>query len=324
MSVGAAKLDEKDKRILLELDTDATQSLKQIARKLRTTKEAVSYRIKQLEEKKIISNYIGIYHMTKLGLTHYKMYIKYAHITDKKKRGIIDFLLKKKTFRWLASSEGAFDLMIAIHLPSIFDFEHFKDRFFSRFDSVFQKSSFAILTEAEAYPRQYILGGRNPLRKVFVFCSPSTKENLDIDDLKIIKALSMNSRASSNEIAKMTGLTDRVVRYRKSILKKKGVIVGYKLVVNYRKLNNLFFKCLIKLQNADEKRLHDLRSYARQHPNVVHWLRVLGEWDVELEVEISSIDEFYEISNEIRNRFSDIIQTFDTVLVTEEHFTEYY
>jgi Lrp/AsnC family transcriptional regulator len=313
------KLDEKDRKILLELDTDATASLKDIAKKLRTTKEAVFYRIRQLEEKGIISNYITLSHFAKLGLEHYKLYIKYSHITPKKKKDVLDYVLKQGNLGWLASCEGSFDLMLAIRFPSLFDFEKFKDNFFSRFDSIFQKNSFAILTEAETYPRQYILGKPNPARKVFVFCSPAPREKLDLDDLKIIKAISKNSRASSTEIAKATGLSDRIVRYRRQLLENKGVIVGYKLAINYRRLNYLFFKCLIKFQNASGTRLNDLKLYARQHPNVVHWLKVLGEWDLELELEAPSIEEFYKISNEIREKFSDIIQTFDAVLVSEEH-----
>ncbi len=312
-------LDEKDRKILLELDTDATQSLKQIARKLRTTKEAVAYRIKQLEDKKIIANYIALANFAKLGLTHYKLYIKYSHITEKKKREVINYVLREQNLGWLASTEGAFDLMIAIRFPSLFHFEKFKDRFFSRFDSAFQRNSFAILTEAETYPRTYLLSGKHLLRKAFIFCSPADKERLDIEDMLIIKALSKDSRASSVEIANATGLTERIIRYRKKLLEKKGIIVGYKLAINYRKLNYLFFKCLIKFQKANEKRLHELKLYAREHTNVVHWLKVIGEWDLELEIEAPSIEEFYRISNDIREKFADIIQTFDAVLVSEEH-----
>lgn len=312
-------LDAKDRKILFELDNDATTGLKDIARKLHTTKEAVAYRIKQLEEKKIIANYIALSHFAKLGLTHYKLYIKYSHISAEKKKEVIDFVIREKNLGWLASSEGSFDLMIAIRFRSLFEFEKFKDSLFNKFDSVFQRNSFAILTEAETYPRQYILGTKNPLRKVFIFSGPASMEKLEAEDIAIIKALSMNSRASSVEIAKMTGLTDRIVRYRRHLLGKKGIIVGYKIAINYRKLNYLFFKCLIKVQNANEKRLHDLKLYARQHPNVVHWIKVIGEWDLELELEAPSVEEFYNITNEIREKFSDIIQTFDSVLVSEEH-----
>lgn len=317
------QLDLKDRKILVELDTDASQSLRQIARKLRMTKEAVHYRIKQLEEKGIISNYVGIYHTTKIGLTHYKIYLKYLHIKDSKKAEIINHILKEKRFVWFANTEGAFDLMISIHFFSVFDFERFKDRLFSRFDSVFHKSSFAILTEAESYPMGYLTGGEMAAKKPFVFCGSSKKEKIDADDLKILKALSINGRAASSDIARMTGLTDRIVRYRKGVLEKKGIIVGYKIIADYRKMNHMFFKCLIKLQGGSSKRIHDLKMYARSHPNILHWLRVLGEWDIELEIQVPDINTFYSISNDIKNRFSDIIQTFDALIVTEEHLSKY-
>ena len=312
------QLDAKDRKILLELDNDATIGLKQIARKLRTTKEAIAYRIKQLEEKGVIRNYTAIYNSLKLGLAYYKLYIKFAHITEEKRQAVIDFVKKEKNFGWLATSEGSFDLMIGVHFPSVLDFDRYKNRLFSKFDSIFQKDSFAVLTEGEVYPRQYILGTKNPMRKVFLFCSPSEKENLDPDDLKIIKALSMNSRAPLTETAKSTQLTDRIVRYRKKILENKSVIVGYKLFINYRKLGYMFFKCLIKLQGTSPERFRDMLLYARQHPNVVYWQKVLGEWNVELDIEVSSIEEFYTIANEIRYKFSDIVQKFDTLLVKED------
>ena len=97
------KLDDKDRRILLELDTNATVGLNDIARKLRMSKEAVSYRIRQLGEKKIISNYITIAHFARLGLIHYKLYIKYSHITPEKKREVIEYVKKQSNLGWLAS-----------------------------------------------------------------------------------------------------------------------------------------------------------------------------------------------------------------------------
>ncbi len=317
-NIGRINLDNKDRKILLELDNDATQSLKQIARKLRASKEVVAYRIKQMEKSGIIRGYTAIYHPLKLGFYYFKLYVKFAHVTEEKWKEVIDFVKREKNFSWLATSEGSFDLMVGIHFPSVLDFDKYKNRLFSRFDRFFQKDSFAVLVDGEEYPRQYILGTKNPVRRVFQFCSASGKEKLDPEDFRIVQALSMNSRMPLSEIAKAAGLTDRVVRYRKRLLEKRGVIVGYKLFINYRKLNYILYKCLIKLQNADSKRFHDLLLYARQSPNVVYWQRVLGEWDVELDIEVPSIEEFYGIANDIRYRFSDIVQKFDTLLITED------
>lgn len=312
-------LDKKDRRILLELDTDAKQSLAQIAHKLHTTKEVVNYRIKQLEQKGIISNYYALMQFAKLGLTYYKLYIKFSHITRAQKEEMIKYLQNKVELGWLASCEGAFDFIIAIPLSSVFEFERFRDEFFSRFDGMFHKVCFAVMTDGETYPRQYITGKSNPAGRFFAYNEPAEKAELDSDDSAILKAIWKSGKAPAVEISKMTGLTERIVRYRRKSLEKDGVIVGSKLALNYRKLGHMFFKCFIKSQHLTQNRLLGLKAYARQHPNIVDWSKVLGEWDIELEIEVPSIHDFYRISNEIRHKFSDVIQTFDSVLVSEEH-----
>ena len=322
------ELDTKDRRILLELDTDASQTLKQIARKLRTSKEVVAYRIKQLEKAGIISNFTAIYNSWKLGLMYYMIYVKFAHITEEKKQEIVDFVRNGRNFGWMSLSEGTFDMMIGAHFPSVTDFEKYRNEFFSRFDMYFQKDAFALLTEGESYPRQYVLGGKQdkvaktsrdfPMRKVFKFTVPSEKEKLDTEDLRILKMLAENSRQPLTDMAKILGMTERVVPYRKRMLEKKGVIVGYKLFIDSRELNYTLFKCLIKLHGAGQKRFNDLLGYARQHPNVIYWEKTLGEWDIELHIEVSSPEEFYSIANDVRYKFSDVVRNFDTLLVTED------
>ena len=48
------KIDLKDRKILNQLDINSRQSLSQIGKKVGLPKNVVAYRIKRLEEKKII------------------------------------------------------------------------------------------------------------------------------------------------------------------------------------------------------------------------------------------------------------------------------
>src|SRR3989338_5075765 len=143
------KLDLRDRKIMLELDTDSSQSLTRIAKKLNLSKEVVAYRIKRLEEEGIIVNYITLSHFAKVGYIHFKLYIKYGHISEDVKKVVIDYLLKLDSIGWLASSDGIFDLMLSIRFRTVFEFEDFKDSFFEKYDSYFYRVEFAILTEAE-------------------------------------------------------------------------------------------------------------------------------------------------------------------------------
>ena len=48
------KLDEKDRKILAELDKDARQTDSKIAKKVRVSKQVANYRIQNLVNKKVI------------------------------------------------------------------------------------------------------------------------------------------------------------------------------------------------------------------------------------------------------------------------------
>ena len=53
------KIDLKDRKILFELDLNSRQTLTQIGKKVGLPKTVVAYRIKRLQDKKIIRNYLS-------------------------------------------------------------------------------------------------------------------------------------------------------------------------------------------------------------------------------------------------------------------------
>jgi Lrp/AsnC family transcriptional regulator, leucine-responsive regulatory protein len=309
----------KDKKILIELDTNATQPLNRIAKKLRLSREVVAYRIKQMEQRGIILSYNTLSHFAKTGMVHFKLYVKYSRISQQQRKEIIAYLVKFKNVGWLVSAEGLFDLMLAIRFRDVYEFEQFKDRFFQLYDKYFHEVKFAILTEAETKPRYYILPQTNLRPTLFLHCDEASITPLDKTDRKVLSAISGHARDSYTSLARKTGLSERVIRYRRHELEKKGVIVGYKLKIDYRKLNYLFFKCFLTLRKMTPERYRAFRSYVRLHQNIIYWIKIVGPWDAELEIEVPSVEEFYEVANEIKDKFSDIVDTFDSSLVSKEH-----
>ena len=61
------KLDYFDRRTLFELDKNARISGTSIGKKIRKSKQFVDYRIKKLEENKILKGYITVIDYSKLG-----------------------------------------------------------------------------------------------------------------------------------------------------------------------------------------------------------------------------------------------------------------
>lgn len=309
-------LTKTDKKIIFELDKNARLSGSQIAKKLKYSPEAVNYNIRKLEKQGIITDRITVTDFSRLGMSHYKFNLKFSHLNDKIREEVVNFLKKEPAVKWIADCEGNFDLMFSVRCKTLKEFEKLKTNLFYEFDKYLHKKTIAIVSEAITYTRGYIL---NKAKEDFVLYSGSDEITLSKDEHIILDAIASNCRISIPELSKKLKITPRVIRYTIKKLEKSKVISGYKLAIDYQKINYLFFKLFINLQSASESRIKTFKEYCKQHPNFTYWVKVVGSWDMEHEIEVENMKEFYKILREIRNKFSDIIQTMDSVMVTHEY-----
>ena len=59
-------------------------------------------------------------------------------------------------------------------------------------------------------------------------------------------------------------------------------------------------------------------------PNVIHIIQSLGPWELELEIETESLDDFYNLTHQIRNEYSDIIKKTESVIIYNEMTLEFF
>ena len=78
------KLDSYDRRIIFELDNDARITTTKIGKKIKKSKQFVDYRIKRLEEAKVLSGYITVIDYSRLGYQSIRVYFKFHDITPEK------------------------------------------------------------------------------------------------------------------------------------------------------------------------------------------------------------------------------------------------
>lgn len=57
----------------------------------------------------------------------------------------------------------------------------------------------------------------------------------------------------------------------------------------------------------DHSRLIEMYEFARQHPNIKNVMKTIGGPDYEIEVLVKNIEELRNIINEIRSKFSEVI-----------------
>jgi len=318
------KLDLKDRKILYELDANARQSCSQIGKKLRLSPEVVNYRIKRLEEEKIITHYQIIVNLSKLDILQFKICLSFQHLDSKNLEKIISKLKENDSVKWIVSCEGNWDMIISLETDSIEKMDLLKDEIIELFQSYLIKKEISILVEAITFNRDYLIDDKSALKKSRIIMKKDKPIDLDDVDLAILKKLSENSRKPIIELAQEIKTTSRIVNYRIKQLIKNKVILGFKIAIHYERLGIKFYKAFIYLDHLSKERVQALKSYFGQHHSIIHHVKVFGSWDLEPEFEVYSEKEFRKTISEIKDKFSDVIRNIETATISEEHKFVYF
>jgi len=309
-----AKLDKKDRQILWELDINARQPLSKIAKKVRLSKEAVYYRIKSLEDKKIILGYTTFVSLAKLNLMQAKFLIKFQNTTSEIKQNIIDYFVNNKSSNWVVTCKGSFDLIVGFVLKNINELNTVKEDLLNNYSNYILKINFSIMIESELYGRKHFL---NSKPETISYIGTPEKIALDDLDLQILNLLVKNSKQKVTEIAIKLKTTARIVSYKIKKLEKNKIIQKYTISINHSNLGIIFFKLFIHLANTKCKK--QIMQFFSRNKNCFANVNVFSEWSLEPEIEVYSTEELYDLINEIEKEFGSTIKTIDTIMINKEY-----
>ncbi|HOV70188.1 MAG TPA: Lrp/AsnC family transcriptional regulator [Clostridia bacterium] len=138
---------------------------------------------------------------------------------------------------------------------------------------------------------------------------------IDNINMKILAALSDDSRISAKKIATMLGLDEKDVADRIELMEKDGVIVKYSTVINTDKLNLQNVQALIEVK-VSPQRNEGFDAIAEQlmaYEEVKSVYLMSGTYDLMLIIEGSSL-------KEVALFVSDKLSTADNILSTATHF----
>lgn len=322
------EIDRIDRQILCALGKYARQSYREIAQQIKSKKEVVHYRLKRLEDEGVVWKYVPVFSLSRLGIYAFKIFLRVHGLTKEAEQEMLADLLKNPRINWVARCTGRWDLMISIYACNVLEFAEKKNQLFKRYGTYIEDYSIAILEDALVFNRDYLLEQSTDYRKEFVFGGRPEVEEIDDDEKNIIRAIRNNARYKVTELAKKLDLNVRTVMNKIKDLEKRGIIQGYTTFIRLDKVELQFFKLIVYLQDFTEKRYNELLSFAKQHNNIIHLIKSIGDWELEVELEAENVVTAYEFMKKIRNRFPDIVKLVDVVIITDEmkldFFPEWY
>lgn len=291
------KLTRADKKILYHLDIDARINYSELAKKVKTTKQVVRYRIQRLEKLEVIKNYYAIIDYSKLGLTKYRINLKLRNFTGELKEELFIFL--KENNSPFAILSGKWDLAIGIEVETITKFYQFIDNLLSKYSPHIRDHSTCIYSPVYIFPKKYLLDTKEEIKSLII--ENHQKEEINKKDLEIIKILSKDARISLLNLSKLVKLSLQLTRYRLKQLEKNKIIIGYRTEIDNKKLGYEKYKIYLRLNSYENTK--KLYQFCLNHPNITLFNRTIGNETIEIEMQVRSIKDLLDKISKIGEVF---------------------
>jgi DNA-binding Lrp family transcriptional regulator len=292
-------IDNLDRRILAALDWKARIPVTDIAKLVHSNKDVVSYRIKKLEQDGIIIRYYPILNLSRLGYHINRLNIEVEELTEVEEAKFVAFLSEKINSGLVFRMDNPFKYGVFIWTKSVYDMEQIIDRIKQHLGSKFVRYRYALMCTVRQYPRDALFG----LRMHSKNCNIIQQKQVEHDelDISILKKLAQNARVSTVQIAQDLNVPQPTVSYRLKAMGKNGIILGYRADFNVRKLG--YEDIAVEIYLSDTKNKNLLEKWADGNPNTTWLQKVVGEADIELEIEVKDRHELEKVLNELRTKF---------------------
>jgi DNA-binding Lrp family transcriptional regulator len=313
------KLDLKDRRILFELEFNARLSETQLGKKTGLSREVVAYRLKRLEDKKIILKYHAIINSMNLNKIMYRTYFKLQKTTPLKEKEITKYLNTK--FNWITKIRGSWDLGTMIFVENNYEFNNILKEFLSKYGNYIQDYWFSIMTKLHHCKRNYLIDKEDYTN--ILLEKTKYKVKLDNLDISLINYLSQFGRAKYQTIAKSLKVNEKLVRDRIKRLIDQKVILAFTTFLNIQALGMKYYKLHFTLDNKSIQTIKKMISFGLIQPNIIYAVEGTGCTDIEIEVQVPNIEGLYSIIDLYRETFKETIKNYEFMEYEEEYDFEY-
>ena len=309
------KLDRLDKGIMLELDKNARASYQQIAKNIKSKKDVVAYRVNKLLSEKIIKKFVTIFALGKLQNFCYKIYFQFQGLGDEQK--MLDDFNKDPHVIWIAKCEGRWDLMLSHYASNNIEYAQMKNKIFRKYGKYVHEYSILMDEEAYIFNRDYLVPSTTQ-RNFSLYISKIERLDISSKEKELLHLIANNARFKILDLAKALSLDVKTIQNKIKKFEKMKLIQGYTTFFDLNKIGLKFFKIFIYIQEKSEQEYNALFEYCAQLKNVIHIIKTIGSWELELEIEAEDIDYIHKLTKDIMNKFPNIIKKIESVIISDE------
>lgn len=309
-----------EQSVLREMERNARVALTKIAKKTKMSQQRISYALDSLLKNKVISGFFSLIDYAKLGILNFRVYFRVSYTSPEEFAQLIDRLKDEPSVSWIATCGGRYDLLCTFFAINVSSFNKTLREIMREFPT--QLENYTVLTTIvmKNFGRKYLFSQTTHIPKQIIIGGDRPIEQIDSIDLQILYFLSENARMSAVEIATKLNITAKTVITRIKKLRKRKIIRGFRPILNVSQTGRMTFILTVKSHNVVPELEDELVKYLKLHPNVTSIIKTLGEWDLEIQIEVESWYLYRKIVFEIRQKFKSLIQEIETTPLYEAYF----
>lgn len=306
-------LTKTEQSILRQLELNARIPFSKIGKKTRMSQQRISYAVDSLIRKNIIKQFYTLIDYSRLNVINFRVYFKVSYATEAEFEELIDHLKQEPCTSWIATGGGRYDLICTFFAPNPSNFNKTLKEIMRKFSN--ELEDYTILTSivTREFGRKYLFPVPHTIHKEIIVGGDREPEVLDNTDLMILNLIAQNARISAVEIGGKLQLTAKTVIKKIKKLIKKELIKGFKPTLNIRGMGYMGFILNIRSHNIVPEIEDKLIDYLKMHPNVVSVVKTLGEWDLEIQIEVKSWYVYRKIVIEIKQKFKSLIYDLESI-----------
>jgi DNA-binding Lrp family transcriptional regulator len=311
------KLDAKDRKLIHSLDFDARTPLSSLAKKIGLSKQVTKYRLDNLQKKGVIQGFYTDINPSRIGMSIYLVYFTFQNFPVEKEEKFIQHVASQKSVGVNVSFNGIWDYCIGIWAEDLIQFKDYYRTIMNEYEQFVKNKVVMIETDFYYFKPKQIL----ELAEDRQISMTGSSEILHIDhmDRTILSKLSQNARMPLIELGKEVELTPNAVKQRIRNLERNGVILGYRVMINYRLLDFSYYRVFLHLNDLSVERESSIIEFLRRHKAILSVTKTVGYAELEFRAIVHNIDEFYELLHALRTRFPKVIKEYQSILYNKFH-----
>lgn len=316
-------LKRTEKLILSRLELDSRAPFSKYKGKLKKSQQQISYTVHSLVNKGIIQNFYTLIDYSKLNVLNFRVYFKVSYAGQEKFTKLIKYLKNELHTSWVAACGGRYDLICTFLTSNPSQFNKTLRAIMAQFPD--QLKNYAVLTTVviRGFGRKYFFKDYSILPET-IYGGDREPEKVDEIDMKILSTISENARITSVKLGEKLSLTPKTIIQRIKKLQDKKIIMGFKPLLNHRRMDMTSTLLMIRYHNVSPDLEAELVNYLKSHPNIISAVKTLGEWDIEINVEVETTLQLRKIEMEIRQKFALLIQEIESIPLYKTYKTNFF